>query len=78
MDSYRIHGHLTGFKGRLKQQWGRLTHDRLAQLDGAWDQLNGLLQREYGMAKHEVDAQLRVLRLKYENGPSPAAASKTR
>jgi uncharacterized protein YjbJ (UPF0337 family) len=52
-----------------------LTHDRLAQVDGAWDQLNGLLQREYGMAKHEVDAQLVSLRRKYEGRPSEAAAN---
>lgn len=75
MYSYRIHGHLTTFKGRLKQQWGRLTRDRLAQIDGAWDQLNGLLQREYGMAKHEVDAQLIRLRHKYEGGPSQAVVN---
>lgn len=75
MYTYRIHGHLTTFKGRLKAKWGRLTHDRLAQIDGAWDQLNGLLQREYGMAKHEVDAQLLRLRLKYEDRASQAAAN---
>jgi uncharacterized protein YjbJ (UPF0337 family) len=75
MDAYVIHGHLTTFKGRLKEQWGRLTHDRLAQVDGAWDQLNGLLQREYGMAKHEVDAQLSLLRRKYEGQPAQAAVN---
>lgn len=75
MYTHRIHGHLTTIKGRLKEHWGRLRHDRLAQVDGAWDQLNGLLQREYGMAKHEVDAQLIRLRRKYEGQPSQAAAN---
>ena len=28
MYTHRIHGHLTTIKGRLKEQWGRLTHDR--------------------------------------------------
>lgn len=68
MSAHHLHGHLTAFKGRLKRHWGRLTNDRLRQLDGAWDQLNGLLQREYDMSKHEIDAQLGALRRKYERG----------
>ena len=38
-------------KGEVKQKWGKLTDDDLAQVEGKEEQLLGLLQKRYGYAK---------------------------
>ena len=45
-------------KGELKQQWGNLTDDDLARIDGDRDKLLGVLQERYGMAKEEAERQV--------------------
>jgi uncharacterized protein YjbJ (UPF0337 family) len=41
-------------KGKIKQKWGQLTDDDLAQINGRRDQLEGRLQQRYGLAKDLV------------------------
>ena len=38
-------------KGEVKQKWGKLTDDDLAQVEGKEEQLLGLLQKRNGYAK---------------------------
>ena len=46
-------------KGKVKQQWGKLTDDQLDQISGRREELAGLLQEHYGYsvsrAQKEVD-----------------------
>ena len=53
-------GHWKELKGKVKQQWGKLTDDDLTTIEGNYDQLQGVLQKHYGyqkeQAKKEIDA----------------------
>jgi uncharacterized protein YjbJ (UPF0337 family) len=46
-------------KGKLKQQWGKLTDDDLTVLEGRQDQLAGKIQERYGIAKEDAERQIR-------------------
>ena len=47
-------------RGKVKQQWGKLTDNQLNRIGGRYDELTGLIQEHYGYTKekaqHEVDA----------------------
>lgn len=49
-------------KGKIKQQWGKLTDDDLTVLEGRRDQLAGKIQERYGIAKEEAERQVREFR----------------
>jgi uncharacterized protein YjbJ (UPF0337 family) len=50
-------------KGKVKQQWGKLTDNQLDQISGRTEELVGLLQESYGYsvdrAQKEVDDFIR-------------------
>jgi uncharacterized protein YjbJ (UPF0337 family) len=54
MDWNRIEGNWKQVKGKIKQKWGNLTDDDLAQINGSRDQLEGKIQQRYGLAKDMV------------------------
>jgi uncharacterized protein YjbJ (UPF0337 family) len=58
-------GNLRQIKGRIREEWGKLTDDEIDQLEGQEDRLAGLLQKKYGMA--EADAEREVRRFKEKN-----------
>jgi len=62
MDWDSIEGNWKEFKGKAKQQWGKLTDDDLDVIDGKRQELEGRLQKHYGyandQAKKEVDTWL--------------------
>ena len=41
-------------KGGIKEQWGNLTDDDLAQVEGKQERLLGLLQVKYGYTKDQA------------------------
>ena len=53
-----LEGQWKQLKGRVKQQWGRLTDDELDQMSGSYDELAGKIQERYGVAKEEAEKQL--------------------
>jgi uncharacterized protein YjbJ (UPF0337 family) len=53
-----IEGNWNQAKGKVKEQWGKLTDDDLSTISGKRDQLAGKLQQRYGIAKDEVEKQL--------------------
>jgi len=55
----RIEGNWLQFKGKAKEQWGKLTDDELDQIDGQRDQLRGKIQECYGIGRDEADRQLK-------------------
>jgi uncharacterized protein YjbJ (UPF0337 family) len=41
-------------KGKVKEQWGKLTDDDLDVIDGKRDQLEGKIQERYGYEKDQT------------------------
>jgi uncharacterized protein YjbJ (UPF0337 family) len=59
MDWNRIEGNWKQLKGKIKEQWGRLTDDDLDIVAGKREQFEGKIQERYGInkdaARKEVD-----------------------
>jgi uncharacterized protein YjbJ (UPF0337 family) len=45
-----LEGQWKQVKGKVKQQWGRLTDDELDRISGRYDELAGLIQERHGTA----------------------------
>lgn len=45
--------------GKIKEQWGKLTDDDLAKAAGKRDQLLGVVQSRYGIAREEAEKQVK-------------------
>ena len=54
----RIEGNWKQFKGRAKEQWGKLTDDDIDVIAGKRDQLVGKIQEQYGITKDEAEQQV--------------------
>ena len=53
-----IQGDWNKFKGHVKEKWGKLTDDDLTVAAGRRDQLSGLLQNRYGLAKEAAEKEI--------------------
>ncbi len=56
----RIEGNWKQIGGKAREQWGKLTNDDLQVVKGKRDQLVGLIQERYGVAKDEADKQVKA------------------
>ena len=65
MNKDRIEGNWKQLKGKIKEQWGKLTDDDLDQIQGNYEMLSGRLQETYGLSKE--DAERRVKEFEKEN-----------
>jgi uncharacterized protein YjbJ (UPF0337 family) len=54
----RIEGNWKQFKGKVKEEWGKLTDDDLRLLEGKKDKLVGRIQERYGCRKDEAERQV--------------------
>jgi len=54
MDWNRVEGNWKQMKGKVKEQWGKLTDDDLDVVAGKRDQLEGKIQAAYGYEKDRV------------------------
>ena len=54
----RIEGNWKQFRGKVQQQWGRLTDDGLNYVEGRRVELVGKIQERYGIAKDEAEKQV--------------------
>lgn len=59
MNEDRLKGDWKRVKGKIREKWGELTDDDVDVIDGRREQLAGLLQKRYGMAKEEIEEQIR-------------------
>ena len=59
MNRDRLEGKWKQFSGSVREQWGRITDDRLSVVAGKHDQLAGRYQEQYGITKEEGERQLR-------------------
>ena len=55
----RIEGNWKQFKGKAKEQWGKITDDNLDVIAGKRDQLVGMIQESYGVGKDEAERQVK-------------------
>jgi uncharacterized protein YjbJ (UPF0337 family) len=58
-------GEVNQLRGRIKQQWGRLTDDEIAEIDGHTEVLAGKLQERYGWEKAEAERQVKDFSLRH-------------
>lgn len=65
MDWNRIEGNWKQARGKVKEKWGQLTDNDLAEIDGNREQLEGKIQERYGqqkdMVRKNVDEWLKTL-----------------
>jgi uncharacterized protein YjbJ (UPF0337 family) len=52
-----VKGNWMQFKGKVREQWGKLTNDDLDVIEGRSEQLIGKLQERYGVAREEAEKQ---------------------
>jgi uncharacterized protein YjbJ (UPF0337 family) len=62
VNSDTMQGNWRQLKGKVKEQWGKLTDDDLTYLEGKQDQLAGRIQERYGIAREEAERQVREFR----------------
>jgi uncharacterized protein YjbJ (UPF0337 family) len=54
----QIEGSWKEFKGKARQQWGKLTDDELDQVQGKREELIGKLQKKYGYARDQAEKEV--------------------
>ena len=54
----RIEGNWRQFRGKVLQQWGKLTNDDLDLVEGRRVELVGRIQERYGIAKDDAERQV--------------------
>lgn len=58
MNSDQFEGNWKQLKGKVKQQWGKLTDDQLDVIEGRREELAGKIQEAYGLSKAEAEEQV--------------------
>jgi uncharacterized protein YjbJ (UPF0337 family) len=55
MNEDTFKGQWTELKGKIRQQWGKLTDDDMQQIQGDREVLLGKLQQYYGRSREEME-----------------------
>ena len=58
MNQDRVEGNWLQFKGKVKEQLGKLTDDDLDVIAGKRDQLLGKIQERHGLTHEEAETQV--------------------
>ena len=58
MNEDTLKGQWTQNKGRVREQWGKLTDDDITRIEGKSEQLVGRLQERYGWAKEDAQREV--------------------
>lgn len=53
-----IEGKWDQVKGKVKEKWGKLTHDDITMINGKKDQLLGKLIEKYGYQRDKAEKEL--------------------
>ena len=53
-----LKGQWTQIKGKIREQWGKLTDDDVDQMQGNAEQLIGKLQERYGRTREQAEREL--------------------
>ncbi|MGF6213323.1 CsbD family protein [Comamonas odontotermitis] len=60
MNEDTIKGNWKQFKGKVKEQWGKLTDDDLDVINGQREQLVGRIQEREGIARDKAEEQVKA------------------
>lgn len=58
MNKETLKGNWNELKGKVKQQWGKLTDNDITQINGSMDELLGKIQKQYGYEKEKAKAEI--------------------
>lgn len=58
MNEHDMKGNWNQLKGKIKQQWGKLTDDELDQAEGKREVLVGKIQERYNISEEEAEKQV--------------------
>ncbi len=58
MNTDTIAGNWKQLTGEIQKQWGKLTNDNVAQINGSRKKLIGSVQETYGIARDEAEKQV--------------------
>jgi uncharacterized protein YjbJ (UPF0337 family) len=59
MNEDRLKGNWKQLKGKVREQWGKLTDDELDVIEGRKEMLVGKLQEHYGITREEAERRFK-------------------
>jgi uncharacterized protein YjbJ (UPF0337 family) len=65
-----VKGDWKQIKGKVKEAWGKLTDQDLDVIAGKREQLVGLIQKHYGLARDEAERQVERFERSHGSGPT--------
>jgi uncharacterized protein YjbJ (UPF0337 family) len=71
MNWERIEANWRLFKGNIKEQWRKLSHDEIDVIAGDRDQLVGKVQEVYGITLQETEKQISAWQSRQKETPPP-------
>jgi uncharacterized protein YjbJ (UPF0337 family) len=54
-----VKGDWTNMKGKVREEWGKLTDDDLDKMHGNYEQFVGKLQERYGWAREDAEKRVK-------------------
>lgn len=70
MNQNTFEGNWKQLKGKVREEWGKITNDDLDVIAGKRDQLIGRLQERYGMAKETAEMRIREFERRHAEAKS--------
>ena len=67
MNEDTVKGNWKQFKGKMIEQWGKLTNDDFDVIAGKRDQFLGKLQERHGLARDAAETQLKEWQARHPN-----------
>lgn len=64
MNRDTLKGQWNQMKGRVREQWGKLTDDDLDKVGGSYERLVGKIQERYGVAKEKAKDMVDKIKFK--------------
>ncbi|KQP18207.1 CsbD family protein [Pseudorhodoferax sp. Leaf267] len=58
MNEDKVAGNWKQFKGKVQEQWGKLTNDDLDIIEGRREQLLGRIQERHGIARDAAEREV--------------------
>jgi uncharacterized protein YjbJ (UPF0337 family) len=58
MNKDTLKGQWLQFKGKAREQWGKLTDDELDQIQGNTEMLIGKIQERYGRSREQAEQEV--------------------
>jgi uncharacterized protein YjbJ (UPF0337 family) len=71
MNEDTLKGQWNQLKGKAREKWGMLTNDDLNVIQGKTEQLVGLIQQRYGIARDEAERQVKDWIKNTKTEPTP-------